>query len=122
MAVTHSYRSPQRAAAVPAAIIWGAVTLLVYVVTDWPFYLDWLIGGTVATFALFAYDKRQAGVGGRRVPEIVLQGLSLLGGVVGGWLGMLVLRHKTRHTSFWVVQWIATAIHALLAWRLLIAG
>jgi uncharacterized membrane protein YsdA (DUF1294 family) len=25
---------------------------------------------------------------------------------------MLLLRHKTRHVSFWIVQWIATVLWA----------
>jgi uncharacterized membrane protein YsdA (DUF1294 family) len=54
----------------------------------------------VATFAIYGWDKRQARLGGRRVPEKRLWGLLALGGVVGGWLGMFGFRHKTRKGSF----------------------
>jgi uncharacterized membrane protein YsdA (DUF1294 family) len=109
-------RSTKKSAAIWAAILWGALFVALIIVFDWPRYLNWLIAGTVTTFLVYAYDKMQARRGGWRVPEIVLQGLVLAGGVIGGWLGMLVLRHKTLHRSFWVVQWVATALWVVLAW------
>jgi uncharacterized membrane protein YsdA (DUF1294 family) len=48
------------------------------------------------------------------VPERVLQVLVLLGGVLGGWAGMLLVRHKTRHPMFWAVQWAATMLWGAL--------
>lgn len=122
--VRRSYRPSQRppslVPAVIAALIWAAVAALVYRVDNrWP-YLAWLAGGTVATALLFAFDKAQSKTpSARRVPEVVLLSLSLLGGVIGGWIGMLVLRHKTRHPNFWAVQWIATVLHVGIAWWLL---
>jgi uncharacterized membrane protein YsdA (DUF1294 family)/cold shock CspA family protein len=53
-----------------------------------------------ATWAAFAWDKRQAGLGGRRVPEAVLLGLSLLGGSPAAAVAMFILRHKTSKPSF----------------------
>ncbi len=53
-----------------------------------------------ATWAAFAWDKRQAGLEGRRVPESVLLGLSLLGGSPAAAVAMFMLRHKTAKTSF----------------------
>ena len=74
----------------------------------------WLIGLGAVTFALFAWDKRRSRAGGGRVPETILLTFVLAGGVAGGWIGMLLLRHKTRHVTFWVVQWAATALWAVL--------
>jgi uncharacterized membrane protein YsdA (DUF1294 family) len=65
----------------------------------------------VVTFFAYARDKRAARTGARRTPERTLFALNLAGGFVGGWLGMRILRHKTRHLSFKVVQTLAT-----LAW------
>src|SRR5262245_6462202 len=113
-------RSAQQSASIGAVLVWGVVFLVLVVALDWALYVDWLIAGTVATFLFYAIDKSQAKRGGWRVPEIVLKGMVLAGGVIGGWLGMLLLRHKTLHRSFWVVQWIATALHLVLAWLLLI--
>lgn len=42
--------------------------------------------------------------GMRRLPEIVLLDVVLAGGVIGGWFGMLAVRHQTLHTRFWLVQ------------------
>ncbi len=47
--------------------------------------------------------------------------LGVRGGVLGGWVGMLLVRHKTRHGYFWLTQWIASAIYIVLAWFLLVA-
>lgn len=55
---------------------------------------------TVLTFALFAADKARAKKGGRRVPERVLLLCSFFLGGVGGLLGMLLCRHKTKHWYF----------------------
>jgi uncharacterized membrane protein YsdA (DUF1294 family) len=111
---------PKRNAAIAAAVVWGLLLVALLIVVDWPFYVDWLIAGTVATFLFYALDKVQAKRGGWRVPEIVLQGMVLAGGVIGGWLGMLGLRHKTQHRSFWAVQVIATMLHLALIWLLFI--
>ena len=114
------HRRPKRSAAIAAAVVWGGLFVGLRIAVDWSLYLDWLIAGTVTTFLCYAVDKAQARRNGWRVPEVVLQGMVLAGGVIGGWLGMVVLRHKTRHRSFWVVQWIATALHLVLGWLLLV--
>ena len=120
-AVAHPRRrQPKRSAAIAAVIVWGALFVVLLIAVDWSRYLDWLIAGTVTTFLFYAVDKTQARRNGWRIPEIVLQGMVLAGGVIGGWIGMLALRHKTLHRSFWAVQWIATVIHGVLAWMLLV--
>lgn len=84
-----------------------------------PPYFAWLIGGSVATLLVYGADKRQARRGGWRVPERLLFGLALLGGVAGAWGGMALFRHKTRHAAFFAVNGIATALHlALTGWLL----
>ncbi len=112
-------RRPTRSAAIAAAVVWGGLFVGLRIAVGWSLYLDWLIAGTATTFLCYALDKAQARRHGRRVPEVVLQGMVLAGGVIGGWLGMAVLRHKTRHRPFWAVQWIATALHLALGWLLL---
>lgn len=91
--------------------------IALYLWTRWPPYLVWLIASTPLTFVLFRFDKFQAGRESGRVPESVLLGLALLGGVVGGWAGMLVRpRHKVKKIYFWVVLVLATALHLYLAY------
>ena len=47
-------------------------------------------------------DKYSAKVGGRRVPEKTLFVLCLLGGSVGMYLTMRLIRHKTLHKRFMI--------------------
>ena len=51
-------------------------------------------------FLTMGSDKRRAQTGRRRTPEARLFLLAALGGALGGWLGMQVFRHKTRHWTF----------------------
>ena len=51
-------------------------------------------------FAFMGADKRRAKRRAWRVPERTLFWLAALGGGLGGVLGMLAFRHKTRHVSF----------------------
>jgi uncharacterized membrane protein YsdA (DUF1294 family) len=90
---------------VAAALVW---------LLDLRLYFVWLVAMSVVTFAAYGFDKRQAAAGGERVPELVLHGLALAGGVVGGWLGRAAFRHKTRHLSFTLVLSLATLLYAAL--------
>lgn len=45
-------------------------------------------------------DKRRAKNGGWRVRESSFFIIALFGGAVGGWLGMYVFHHKTKHWYF----------------------
>ncbi len=60
----------------------------------------WLVGINVATWLAYAFDKRRAGLGGRRVPEAVLLGLALIGGSPAAMVAMVALHHKTRKRAF----------------------
>ena len=51
-------------------------------------------------FLLMGADKSRARRGARRIPEATLLLFAILGGSVGGILGMLLFRHKTRHAAF----------------------
>ena len=62
----------------------------------------WLIGINLALFLVMGADKRAAKRRSRRVPENSLLALAVLGGSVGGILGMLIFRHKTRHPAFYI--------------------
>ena len=53
---------------------------------------------------LYGTDKARAKRGAWRIPEKVLLGVPFFGGAVGGLLGMLLFRHKTRHWYFWAVN------------------
>ena len=65
---------------------------------------------SLITLILYGVDKRRAKKGKWRIPERVLIGFSLLGGGIGGWLGMKLFRHKTRHWYFHVINILGTAL------------
>lgn len=60
----------------------------------------YLLAANTLTFALMGLDKLKARKGARRIPEKVLFLFVILGGSVGGIIGMLLFRHKTRHWYF----------------------
>ncbi|PKM78069.1 MAG: DUF1294 domain-containing protein [Firmicutes bacterium HGW-Firmicutes-15] len=62
--------------------------------------LYYLVIINLITCGAFAWDKRLARRGARRIAEGTLLLYSFLGGSVGGLLGMYVFHHKTRHFKF----------------------
>ncbi len=68
----------------------------------------------VAAFVLFTFDKYKARVNASRTPERRLFTLSLLGGVIGATLSMLLFRHKIKKGSF-----LLKHIAIVLLWILL---
>jgi uncharacterized membrane protein YsdA (DUF1294 family) len=107
------------------AAVLAAGLLLYFVLRPalaWRWYPVWLVSWSVVALALYAFDKLQAQRGeGRvlRVPEVVLHGAALIGGFPGAWIGMLIIRHKTRHQVFWTVLIVSTLGHAVLAYFIL---
>ena len=71
---------------------------------------------SLITFIMYGVDKHRAIKGAWRISERVLISFSLFGGGVGGWLGMMLFRHKTRHWYFYLfnIFGIALQIAALL--------
>ena len=70
-------------------------------------------------FAFMGADKRRAKRRAWRVPERTLFWLAALGGGLGGVLGMLAFRHKTKHLLFSVGLPLAVILHILIAYCLL---
>src|SRR3954471_23103871 len=70
---------------IAAAAVWGAAIVALLVLTDWQFYIQWLVAGSATTLLFFLLDKIQEKRFRRRIPELVLLALSLAGGVVGAW-------------------------------------
>jgi uncharacterized membrane protein YsdA (DUF1294 family) len=89
---------------------------LLFIVPRTLAYLVWLFSWSLIAFVYYAYDKRQAGQRGWRVPESILLSLSLLGGFVGSGLAMYLLRHKTRHLSFVLVLLLSLLFHGGLVY------
>lgn len=77
----------------------------------------------LVSFSLMAYDKRCAKEGKRRVPEKNLFIAAACFGGLGGVLGMILCRHKTRHWYFRVFfpgLLILQAVLVFLCCRLLL--
>ncbi|MBP7052995.1 MAG: DUF1294 domain-containing protein [Phycisphaerae bacterium] len=62
-----------------------------------------LISINAITLLLYGYDKRQAIVGGTRIPELALHLAALLGGSPAAIVGQELFRHKTRKLAFRLV-------------------
>ncbi len=99
-----------------ALMIQGALSVCLWFLFKLQPWLAWLISASVVTFVTYGMDKLAAGRGWRRTPEWVLWVLILAGGVVGGWCGQCLFRHKTRKATFWMVLVLATLLDAGLLW------
>ena len=80
------------------------------------FLLLYLILINLLGFVLYGVDKAKSKDKGRRISEQTLLWVARLGGGLGCWLGMMLFRHKTKHTSFmilvplWTVLWAAAVV------------
>ena len=77
-------------------------------------YLAVVFALSIVCFAAYGLDKRRAGLGGRRVPELTLQILALSGGWPGGWLAQRQFRHKTKKPAFLIAFWCVVVLHVAL--------
>ena len=78
-----------------------------------------LLAVNLWAFVLMGVDKYRAIRKKWRIPERTLLGACALFGALGGYLGMQVFRHKTRHFRFSIgVPLMLAAQIALLAWLL----
>ncbi len=62
--------------------------------------LIWCSVMSFICFMAMGIDKLKARAGKWRIPERTLFLLATMGGALGGMLGMLAFRHKTKHKSF----------------------
>ena len=63
---------------------------------------------------LYGIDKAKSKrKGSNRIPERTLLWVARLGGGVGCWLGMMLFRHKTKHTRFMVLVPLWTVVWAV---------
>ena len=85
-------------------------------------YAGWMLVMNLIDFFLMFLDKQKARRNKWRIPEKTLFGFALLGGALGGYLGMKLFRHKTRHPLFYIGLPTAFILHALLATALFYYG
>lgn len=64
------------------------------------FILIYLLIINAVGFLVMTADKLYAKKNMRRIPERTLLGVAVIGGSIGVWAGMYVVRHKTKHMKF----------------------
>lgn len=74
---------------------------------------------SVISFILYKADKKKAIKGQRRIPEKTLLLSSFLFGSIGGLCGMYILRHKTKHLYFVVINILSLIIHVFVGYLIL---
>ena len=79
----------------------------------WPLWAAFAVFNLI-TFFVYAFDKHiaKSRSGKRRVPERTLILLAFCGGCIGALFGMLLCRHKTKHTKFLVLVPLAVLLWA----------
>jgi uncharacterized membrane protein YsdA (DUF1294 family) len=70
---------------------------------------------SVLAVAVTVYDKRSAKSGGRRVRELTLLLIAVLGGSLFMYVTMHLIRHKTRHILFMAGIPLIMAVQAIIA-------
>ena len=72
---------------------------------------------SLITFCLYGFDKYQARHNRRRIPEILLHMLALLGGTIGALVGQHFFHHKTKKLKFRLMFIIIVIVQAgLISW------
>lgn len=95
--------NPYKLALAIALVLSVVVGLGIWYFTSLGFLWIYLVTVTLITFCLYGFDKHQSINGKTRIPEIILHFLSLIGGMVGAFSGMILFRHKTRKLQFKLV-------------------
>ncbi len=72
---------------------------------------------TIITYILYAVDKKRAKTkGARRISEVALLSMSVLGGCLGGYLAMIIHHHKTKHWYFVIINILSLVGYTLLVY------
>lgn len=82
-------------------------------------YAGYMLVMNLVCFILMFTDKRYAQTHHWRIRERTLFGFALLGGALGGFFGMRLFHHKTKHLLFSVGLPLAVIFHILIAYLLL---
>ena len=77
---------------------------------------------SVLALLLYAGDKKKAKKKRWRTPESLLLGIGFFGGAAGALLGMILVRHKTKHWYFWAVNLVGLLWQAALLVFLYVKG
>jgi len=105
------WSQPESRATLGAAVFLGVLTGAAWFdfIEPWAPVLYAIVSSL--TFAAYVWDKTRAENAERRVPEITLHLLEILGGWPGALVAQHWLRHKTAKVSYQVVFWLIVAAH-----------
>ena len=84
-------------------------------------FLCYLALASLVSFVLYAVDKSKAKRRAWRISEKALLLSGVFGGAIGALLAMQLLRHKTKHFYFYLVNVMGLVIHVGVALLLLLA-
>jgi len=77
----------------------------------------WLVAINLVTYLMYAWDKRRAKKGQRRISERELLLWALAGGSPAAFLAMRKFRHKTQKAAFRVQYWAIVVLQVgLIVW------
>ena len=77
-------------------------------------WIAYLIVMSIIAYILYAADKKRAKKGVWRIRERTLLLFGFFGGAAGALIAMETLRHKTKHTGFWIVNLVGLLWQAAL--------
>ncbi|MBF6978702.1 DUF1294 domain-containing protein [Aerococcaceae bacterium zg-BR22] len=81
-------------------------------------FFVYLVAVNSLLFIFMCVDKYKAIKHRYRIPESWLLSLGLLGGGLGGWLSLLIFRHKIRKMYFKVVFSAGLLVMLYIYWRI----
>ena len=106
---------------IAAAVLIGLTEILALALGRSPIWLALLyaVMGFVS-FVFYWHDKRAAQAGEWCVSEARLHGIDLFGGIAGGLLAQVLLRHKIAKSAFGTISGVIALVHLLALWALLL--
>ena len=115
----------RRISAVPITFAISFLTAVTALVASGRLETSWLVlyyGASIITYGVYARDKTAAQNASRRVPESTLHLMSLVGGWPGALIAQVLLRHKTRKTSFLIGYWLTVIVNCVALGVVLVKG
>lgn len=112
----HSASPTRRIPAVPITLAISFLVAIAALAALGRLEISWLAlyyGASIITYGVYAWDKKAAQNADRRIPEMTLHLLGLVGGWPGALIAQTLLRHKTRKLSFLIEYWLTVIVNCI---------